>query len=182
MPLTIIVPEWEVYDREKHMFVKSCPKTVLTLEHSLLSLSKWESKWEKPYLTSEKTEEETLDYMKCMTLTKNVDPDIYYHLSAENVREIYDYINSPHHANIFPEESNRPRKEFITAETLYYQMIALNIYKECEKWPLNKLIALIRYCSMKNAPDKKMSKAEVMNQHRAALRKSRERFSKKKKV
>ena len=172
--LQIAVPiSPEGWDEEKLEFVE--PKTVtLRLEHSLVSLSKWESKWCKPYLTKEeKTFEETLDYIKCMTLTQNVDPDVYNHLSRENVDRINDYIQAPMTATTFSDDQTKGRKkEIVTSELIYYWMIALNIPFECQKWHLNRLITLIRVAEIKNSPDKKMSQTDVMR-HNAQLNAAR---------
>lgn len=155
--------EW---DEEKEEFVE--PKTqILNLEHSLVSLSKWESKYCKPFLSkNEKTIEETVDYIKFMTLTKNVDPDVYTHLTAKNMEDIKRYIEAPMTATTFAEDrSGRSNREIVTAELIYYWMIALNINFECRKWHLNQLLTLIRVCNIKNTPPKKMSKREIMSRN-----------------
>ena len=146
------------------------------MEHSLVSLSKWESRWHKPFLSSKnktKTQEEILDYIRCMTLTQNVDPNVYYNLSRENCEKIQAYIDDPMTATTF-NEINKPKtnSEIITSELIYYWMIAYNVPVEFEKWHLNRLLTLIKVCSIKNAPPKKMSKREIMNRN-AALNASR---------
>lgn len=167
--LSIAVPiSPEGWDEQKQEFVE--PKTVtLRLEHSLVSLSKWESKWCKPFLSSaEKTYEETIDYIKCMTLTQNVDPDVYTHLSKENIQEINDYIQAPMTATTFTEDKTKSRnQEIITSELIYYWMIALQIPSEYQKWHLNRLMTLILVANIKNAPPKKMSRREVMSRNAA---------------
>lgn len=172
--LTITVPiSPEGWDEEKQEFVE--PKTqTLQLEHSLVSLSKWESKWQKPfYSKKELSDEETLDYIKCMTLTKNVDPDVYNHLSRENVKTIMDYIGNPMTATTFSkDDKSSNNREVITSELIYYWMIASNIPFECQKWHLNRLITLIRVCGVKNTPPKKRSKRDIMSRN-AALNASR---------
>ena len=172
--LTITVPiSPEGWDEAKQEFVE--PKTVtLQLEHSLVSLSKWESKWKKPFYSKKDiSEEETIDYIKCMTLTKNVDPDVYTHLSRENIREIKEYIGDPMTATTFGiEEKSGSNKEIVTSELIYYWMIASNIPFECQKWHLNRLITLIRVCGIKNNPPKKRSKRDLMSRN-AALNASR---------
>lgn len=158
----------EGWDEEKNEFVE--PKTqVLQLEHSLVSLSKWESKWCKPFLSkTPKTSEETLDYIKFMTINQNVKPEVYEHLTTENVEEINNYIESPMTATTFYEDKNgKPNRETITSELIYYWMVALQIPFECQKWHLNRLITLIRVCNVKNAPPKKMSKREIMSRNAA---------------
>lgn len=172
--LTITVPlSPEGWDEAKQEFVE--PKTqTLQLEHSLVSLSKWESKWKKPfYSKKEMTEEETLDYIKCMTLNKNVDPDAFYHLSRENIKDVMEYIGDPMTATTFSKDDKATNnREVITSELIYYWMIASNIPFECQKWHLNRLITLIRVCGIKNAPPKKRSKRDIMSRN-AALNASR---------
>lgn len=158
----------EGWDEEKNEFVE--PKVqVLQLEHSLVSLSKWESKWCKPFLSkTPKTSEETLDYIKFMTITQNVKPEVYEHLTAKNIEDINNYIESPMTATTFADDKNgKNNREIITSELIYYWMVALQIPFECQKWHLNRLITLIRVCNIKNAPPKKMSKREIMSRNAA---------------
>lgn len=165
--LTIKVPiSPEGWDDEKQEFVE--PKCqVLQLEHSLVSLSKWESKWKKSFISSRNiTNEEMLDYVKCMTLTEDVDDDVYNHLTQDNVNEVRKYIEDPMTATTFPKDTNsRGNREIITSELIYYWMIASNIPSEYQYWHLNRLITLIRVCSVKSAPPKKMSKREAANRN-----------------
>lgn len=156
----------EGWDEEKEMFV-SAKTFTLTLEHSLVSLSKWESKWCKPFLTAqEKTDEQVLDYIKYMTLTQNVPPDVYNALSAENYEEIKKYIDAPMTATTFSNEpGGKGGREIVTAELIYYWMIALQIPFECQKWHLNRLLTLIKVCNIKNTPPKKMGKKDVMSRN-----------------
>lgn len=156
----------EGWDESKQEFV--APKEQrLVLEHSLVSLSKWESKWHKAFLTNkEKTLEETLDYIKCMTVSQNVSPDVYEHLSQKNIAEVNEYIADSMTATSFTEEkTSKTNREVVTAELIYYWMIALNIPFECQKWHLNRLLTLIRVCNVKNAPPKKMSKRDIMSRN-----------------
>lgn len=158
----------EGWDEEKQEFVE--PKTqALQLEHSLVSLSKWESKWCKPFFsTTDKTFEEVLDYIKCMTLTQNVKTEVYDHLSENNILQINEYINAPMTATTFNEHSEKGRsKEIITSELIYYWMIKLNIPVEFQKWHINRLLTLIRVCEIKETPPKKMSQAEIMRRNAA---------------
>lgn len=168
--LKIIIPAEEQWDAEKEEFVYHEKDQVLELEHSLVSLSKWESKWCKSFIeTKEKTFEESIDYIKCMTLTRNVDPEIYNRLTVDNIREINEYIESPMTATWFNEQkrSGGGKKEVLTAELIYYSMIAYGIPFECQKWHLNRLLTLIRVCNLKNEPPKKMSKQETMRNNAA---------------
>ena len=167
MVLTITIPEVEVFDPQKEEFV-TVKKQTLSLEHSLVSLSKWESKWNKPFLsTDDKSPEEILDYIRCMTLTQNVDPSVYGRLTKENIEAINKYIDSPMTATKFSTENKTSKKEIITAEIIYYWMIASNVPFECQKWHLNRLLTLLRVCSIKNAPPKKMSKRKTMTNNAA---------------
>lgn len=162
--LRITISPPEQWDEVNNLFVYIKPQT-LQLEHSLVSLSKWESKWEKPFLSTkqEKTREETIDYIKCMTLTQNVNPEIYQYLTNENIQQINKYIEAPMTATTFSDNhGNKRGREKITAELIYYWMIVQNIPFECQKWHLNRLLTLIHVCSAKNAPPKKMSNREIM--------------------
>lgn len=167
--LQITVPAGEIWDEIHEQFIYTKP-TVLSLEHSLVSISKWEAKWGKPFLTKEpKTNEELLDYIRCMTLTQNVDPNVYFSLSSDNINEINKYIDDPHTATTIKEDPNAPRnREIITSELIYYWMIALNIPIDiCQKWHLNRLLTLIRVCNIKNAPPKKMTQRQLMTRNAA---------------
>lgn len=171
--LQITIPAIEQWDEREQEFVYTKEQT-LKLEHSLVSLSKWESKWGKAYLTKkDKTYDEVLDYIKCMTITPNVDPDVYKCLTSKNIADIEEYINAPMTATCFSEDKNsRSSREVVTSELIYYWMIALQIPFECEKWHLNRLLTLIRVCNIKNTPPKKMSKRSIMSRN-AALNASR---------
>ena len=166
--LTITIPATELWDetREEYIYTK---RQTLQLEHSLVSISKWEGKWCKPFLSSnDKTLEETIDYVKCMTVTPNVKPEIYRCLSGENIEDINKYIAAPMTATWFSEDKTaRPSREVITSEIIYYWMIALNIPFECQKWHLNRLLTLIKVCDRKNQPPKKMGKNAIMSRNAA---------------
>lgn len=166
--LRITVPANELYDERTNTFI-SIKETTLQLEHSLVSLSKWESKWHKAFLSSrEKTHEEVVDYIKCMTITQNVNPIVYSCLTKENIEEINKYISDPMTATYFMDSDKSGfHGEVVTAELIYYWMITFNIPSEYQKWHLNRLIALIKVCNMKNQPAKKMSKSEIMKRNAA---------------
>ena len=166
--LQIVIPGQEFWDEQKQEFINT-KEQVLQLEHSLISLSKWEAKWCKVFLSKqEKTQEETIDYIKCMTITPNVDPEVYNHLTRENIKEIEDYIAAPMTATYFSlDNAGKSSREQVTSELIYYWMIALNIPFECQKWHLNRLLTLIKVCNIKNQPPKKMSKREIMSRNAA---------------
>ena len=162
--LQITIPAKEQFDDATQEFIYSKEQT-LQLEHSLVSLSKWESKWCKPFLSKNpKTHEETLDYVRCMTLTQNVKPEVYYNLTEENIEAVYAYINAPMTATTFSDDgSKKSNREVTTSELIYYWMVALQIPFECQKWHLNRLITLIRVCNVKNQPSKKRSTRDTLN-------------------
>lgn len=164
--LYITVPEAEYFDdlKEEFIYVK---ETTLCLEHSLVSLAKWESKWNKPFLSNtNKTDEEIVDYIRCMTITQNVNPLVYLGLTRSNYSQINEYIDAPMTATWFSKKQKQSRqREIITAEIIYYWMISLNIPFECQKWHLNRLLTLVRVCNEKNNPQK-MSMKEQMAQQR----------------
>lgn len=174
--LKITVPAAEFWDEIHEEFIYKKEQT-LQLEYSLVSLSKWESKWNKAFLgKQEKTDEEILDYVRCMTLTQNVDPEVYTRLSAANYLEINAYIEAPMTATYFSEDKQaKGNREVVTSELIYYWMISYNIPVEFQKWHLNRLLTLIRVCNIKNSPPKKRSKRELMRRNAAlnAARRSR---------
>ena len=176
--LQLTIPATELWDEEKQEFIQTKEQT-LQLEHSLVSLSKWESKWNKAFLGRQpKTVEETLDYIRCMTLTKNVDSEIYKLITNDNIQMINKYIELPMTATTFLEEKNNGRSnETVTSELIYYWMISLNIPFECQKWHLNRLLTLIRVCNVKNTPPKKRSKRELMSRNAALNAARRKKFN-----
>lgn len=177
--LRINVPPIELFDEKTDEF-KIINETTLELEHSLISMSKWEARWSKPFLEkNDRTNEETIDYIRDMTITRNVDPNIFINLPGEIVEQISDYIAAPMTATTFS-DGNKPHvgvAPIVTAELVYYWMIALNIPFECQKWHLNRLLTLVRVCNEKNSPPKKMSRTDLIArnkqlnaQRKAALR------------
>lgn len=174
--LNITIPKSEQWDEINQEFVYVKEQN-LQLEHSLVSLSKWESKWCKPFLSKEdKTLEETTDYIRCMTITQNIDSKVYNYIPDSVIEEVYKYIDLPMTATRFTEqERGRNNGEQVTAELIYYWMIALNIPMECQKWHLNRLLTLIKVCSIKNQPPKKMSKRQIMSNN-SALNASRRKM------
>lgn len=166
--LKITIPEQELWDEGQERFVHVKGVT-LKLEHSLVSLSKWESRWHKPFLgNGDKTAEETADYIRCMTLTQNVDPLVYHLIDHTVMKQVSDYISDSMTATWFSKDNGRTSgREIITAEIIYYWMISLNIPFECQKWHLNRLLTLIRVCNAKNAPSKKLSRKQIARQNAA---------------
>lgn len=168
--LRIIIEGDELFNEETQTFHKAEGDVVLELEHSLLSLSKWESKYQKPFLTSAKrTPEEIFGYLKAMVVTPGVDPDVLYSCSQKTIDAIQSYIDSSESATTFgimPER--RGPGEVITSELIYYWLVAFNIPFEVEHWHLNRLFALIKICNMKNNKDggRKMSKGELARRYR----------------
>lgn len=174
--LHITIPAIEQWDEINEQFINT-KEQKLSLEHSLVSLSKWESKWCKPFFSKqEKTQEQIIDYVRCMTITQNVNPEIYKYLSRDNLKQINDYIDAPMTATWFSEDKNKTGiNKQITSEIIYYWMIAFNIPFECQKWHLNKLMTLIRVCDVKNRSPKKRSQKEIMSRNAAlnAVRRKR---------
>ena len=166
--LQITIPEREFFNEKTEEFM-SVKRQTLQLEHSLISISKWESKWCKPFLgKDEKTNEEMIDYVRCMTINQNVDPMIYWAIPRDEMERIKEYIFAPMTATWFKEPERRgSSRKVITSELIYYWMIAQNVPLECEKWHLNRLFTLLRICSEKNAPQKKMSKKQAAAQQRS---------------
>ena len=167
--LQINIKPKEFWDEEKNMFVSNNIEQVLQLEHSLVSISKWESKWNKPFLGKDnvKTMKENIDYIKCMTITQNVKNEAYDNLTIEDINKVDKYIALPMTATTFNEININPSREIITSELIYYWMISLNIPMECQKWHVNRLLTLIRVCNLKNKPAKKMSKREILESNKS---------------
>lgn len=169
--LQVKIPEQELFDESTNSFF-STKELTLQLEHSLVSVSKWESKWQKPFLNSQLTLDEQIDYVRCMTITQNVDPAIYRYLPAKVMSEIRTYMESPMTATWFSDkQKTKPVRRFgrqaVTSELIYYWMIALNIPFECQKWHLNRLLTLIEVCNRKNQPKKKLGKKEAAARRRS---------------
>lgn len=166
--LSINIAKTKLWDEINEEFILIDEQTI-ELEHSLVSLSKWESKWHKPFLNKEeKTTEETLDYIKCMTVTPNVKPEVYICLTNEHMQAINEYIQNPMTATTFSNDKNSKKsREIITSELIYFWMISMQIPVEFENWHLNRLITLIRVCEIKNNPPKKMSGKEIRSRNAA---------------
>lgn len=163
--LELIIPPREFFKESTNEFL-NFPETKLRLEHSLISLSKWESKTQKQFLSTEKNRDELEFYFECMNLDNNVKTTVFRTLPSEAYSVITDYINEPMTATTIKDINSSMSREIITSEIIYYWMIKLGIPFECQKWHLNRLITLIRVCSIKDGPQKKMSKREILEQNR----------------
>lgn len=180
MPIIVKVPKGEVFDEAEEKFHELDRDVTIVMEYSLLAISKWESKFHKPYLTKDtKTEEEALYFLRCMTINKDV-PDIAYQLiPKEELINIRDYINDPMTGTTIKDPPKRAsqREEVQSAELLYYYMFKLNIPKECERWHLNRLTTLFRVFGVKDAPKEKLSRSEMIARNKAINAKNRARFN-----
>ena len=158
----------EFYNESTGEFI-NVKDTLLKLEHSLVSVSKWEEYYKKPFLTEDaKTKEETIFYIKCMTINSNVNELVYELLTAEQIESINQYIQDNRTATWFTERDNESgvNREQITSELIYYWMIIYNIPQDYQKWHLSRLMTLIRICNIKNSPNKKMSEQETLDYYR----------------
>lgn len=175
--LKLTFPPADFFDEDSQKFI-SLPGFELELEHSLLALSEWESKWEKPFLgESSLTPEETLDYVRCMIVTPEFPPDALDRLDDETVQQVVSYIERKMTATWFADSGSRgPRVETITSELIYYWMTTYQIPFECERWHLNRLMTLIRICDVKQNPPKKRSPEEVAQRNAEINRKRREQL------
>ncbi len=176
--LQITIPIIELWDERKQEFIYTKEQT-LQLEHSLVSLSKWEAKWRKAFFSRQaKTFEETLDYIKCMTITQNVKPEVYKYITDENIAQINKYIEEPMTATYVSEiNTGKKSREQITSELIYYWMIMFGIPFECQKWHLSRLLTLIRVCNAKNRPPQNMSKRAIMKRNSALNAARKKRFN-----
>ncbi len=164
--LTVCIPPTEQWDERKNEFVYANGGT-LQLEHSLVSISKWESRWNTPFLTKDKkTSEQLLDYIRCMTITQNVSPSIFDNIPKDVINKIIAYINSSMTATTFSQrDAKGGSREIITSELIYYWMINYGIPFECQKWHLNRLLTLIRICNIKSQPPKKIGRKELLSRN-----------------
>lgn len=166
MPIKIRIPQQELFNEETNEFF-TVKETNLTLEHSLVSISKWESKWHIPYLSNnEKTPEQVIDYLRCMTITQNVNPEIYNYIPMDEVIRIKEYIEDPMTATTITKQEGKGRsRKVLTSELIYFYMFSYNIPIDMEKWHLNRLLMLIDVFNEENKPKKKMSKQQVMSRN-----------------
>lgn len=176
--LEITIPANEFYLSEVAQFI-STPTRTIKLEHSLVSISKWESKWKKPFLgESKKTQSEYLDYIKCMTITQNVDALTYKALTEDNMQAIADYMLDPMTATTVRDTKGKKNRETLTAEVIYYYMISLNIPIEFQKWHINRLMMLIKVVNAKQNPPK-VNKREAYNRRKQLNAERRQKLNSK---
>lgn len=166
--LEIVIPDTELFD-ESTMEFRQVKSTVLRLEHSLVSVSKWEAKWKIPFLTKDrKTVEQTIDYIRCMTINqKSVNPETYRALTNEHINMVNEYISTDQTATTFNDANNPVSREIITSEVIYFWMSQYNIPMECQKWHLSRLLTLLRIAGIKNSPEKKMPRNAIYSRNRA---------------
>lgn len=166
MPKKIVVEEAHFYNEATEEFIDT-PKTTLILEHSLISISKWEAKWHKAYLDENRTKtfEEALDYIKCMCITNNVNDNVFLALTENNIKDITEYLNDPMTATTINSYDDSSSKDVVTSELIYYWMDCYKINWEAQKWPLNRLIMLIRVHQVKSEKPKKMTPAQIMKRN-----------------
>lgn len=182
--LELVIRGEELWDESTQTFSYTNNQT-LVLEHSLISLSKWESKWHRPFLIEHPdppfTEEQMRDYIRCMTVNTVSDPNVYNALTADDVKKVQDYISNPMTATTIQDHrKNQGKKEIITNELIYFWLTAYNIpFEPVEKWHLNRLLMLIRVCDIKNAPNNKMSRKDAMSAHMALNAARRAKYGKK---
>ena len=167
--LELVIAEKEFFNEETQEFIttKGC---TIRLEHSLVSISKWESKWKKPFLKQKYqfTREEMEDYIRCMTISQNVDPTVYKALSRDELEKVNAYINDEKTATTFGKlGGGQPNRQVVTSELIYYWMTAYQIPWEAQKWHLSRLLTLIEICNIKNGSNKKMSKSAILNRNRS---------------
>lgn len=164
--LSINIPDQELFDNQTQEFI-TLHGGKLVLEHSLLSVYKWESKWKKPFLSKkEKTPEESRDYIRCMVVSGEIDPILYCFIPDQIISKVDDYINDPMSATTFQKTNEPQPRDIVTAEIIYWEMTVLNIPIEFETRHLNHLLSLIKVCSIKNGPAKKKSKKERIEENR----------------
>lgn len=183
--IDICIPKSEVIDEETGRIYRAKKDWTLTLEHSLISVQKWEAKWHMAFLNrGTSTFEQTIDYVRCMTLTPNVPDEIYYCIPQSELKRVLEYVDDPMSATKVNDDSSTQKsfgkkigKDVITAEVIYYWMISLNIPTEYRKWHLNQLLTLIRVINAKNQPKKKRRMKDVLEEYRSINEANKARFN-----
>lgn len=174
--LELVIPEDEMFDSATNTFITT-PACTLILEHSLISIAKWESKWHISFLssTTKKNEEQNRDYIRCMCVTPPKNPKIFSTLSPQSLSQIREYMDAPMTATTFSKRKKTAKRSVITAESIYSRMFANNIPIECHKWHLNRLLTLIQACEINNGPGEKMSKRQTASMYaqQNAMRKAK---------
>jgi hypothetical protein len=164
--LKLVIPERRFLNEKTNEFI-TVPERTLRLEHSLVSLSKWEEKWHKPFLSCDKDEAMSRDYIRCMCLDDEVPGYIFETMSDETIEQIVKYIDDPHTATTLPKNTGGSSGPAVTAEIIYWWMIALNVPAQYETWHLGRLLTLINVCSIKSKPGKKMSRSDIYSRNKA---------------
>lgn len=166
--LQIAIGGGDYFDEKESRFIPR-PSKIVKLEHSLKSVAKWESKWKVSFLsTKELTQEQNIDYIHCMETSGQIDPKVFDFLTPDQLKTINEYINDKMTATTINRRGpQKPSREIITSEVIYYWMIQYGIPPEYERWHLNRLLTLIEVCSVKGGPQKKMSRKEQMAEQRA---------------
>lgn len=166
--LQIVIPERELWNEQTEEFIHT-KELHLQLEHSLISISNWEMKWHVPYFDENKTDEQAIDYIRCMTLTKNVPESYYRCLTGKNIEDINAYMLDTMTATTIQDlkQNTGHRSQKVTSELIYYWMIQFGIPFTCDKWHINRLIMLIRVCAEENKPKKTKSAKELAAEYRA---------------
>lgn len=162
--LKLLIDSFDVWDDNSQEFITYDKKTIC-LEHSLLSVSKWESIYKKPFLNeSEKSPQEVIDYFKCMLIDES-DSVYLNNISDKDVQKIQEYIEDPMTASWVSGDTSRDRS-VITSELIYYWMVSAQIPFETERWHLNRLLMLIRIFGEKTNPSRKKSRAQIIEEQR----------------
>lgn len=176
--LKLVIPDSEeIFDERTNEF-RVIKGATLQLEHSLLSISKWEATWHKPFMAkNDKSNLEIIDYIRCMTLTQNVDPEVYAILTEKNLKDVMDYIEDPMTATTFSGGKDHHAKQFVTNELIYHSMIQYGIPFECQKWHINRLMTLIRVCAAEANGGKKMSQKDLIARHKAINAANRAKYN-----
>ena len=176
--LKILIPGKEDWDEANQCFIYS-KDTVLNLKHSLVSIAKWETNWNISFLDKfgkkETTVEQVLDYIRCMTINQNIDPNVYKCLTNKNVEDVFTYIGSSMTATTFSDHLKPGRKRIVTSELVYSWMIDFGVPFQCEKWPFDRLITLLRVCEAEHREHKKGSTSSAMKRNRDIKQRNRAR-------
>lgn len=175
--ITITIPKGQVFDNTNQIFWRVTKDTTIQLEHSLISLQKWEARWHTPFLIKkQKTVEQMIDYVRCMCLTNNVKEDVFYCIPKSEMDRIAEYIEDPMTASPRGKSGGKRKNRLVTAELIYCWMITLNIPSEYRKWHLNQLLTLIQVINEETAPKKKQNRHEILENYRKINEENKKRF------